>query len=298
MLARLQRALTLSLLLAACAWLVWWWPRSPALALAGFVAPAVGYAAVLALEFLLLRLAWAGETVAPPRWSAMVRAWWGEVLQGPRVFCWRQPFRSQAVPDHLPPSAQGRTGVVLIHGFVCNRGFWTPWMLELRARGVPFIAVNLEPVLGPIERYEAIVEQAVQAVTAATGRAPVLLCHSMGGLAARSWMRRHDGVGRVAHVVTIGTPHRGTWMGRFARHGNTRQMGLGSEWIGALGDAAIAPPATLFTCWYSDCDNIVFPVSTATLPGADNRLVHGVAHVDLAFHPRVMREVLSGLPPG
>ena len=48
-----------------------------------------------------------------------------------------------------------------------------------------------------------------------------------------------------------------------------------------------------FTCWYTNCDNIVFPASTATMPGADNRLVRGVAHVELAFHPQVMRDSMA-----
>lgn len=295
MLARLQQAIVVLLLVAVGVWLAFWWPRSPLLALAGVLAPGLAYAAILALEFALLRLMAPADPVAPPSWRALIRAWWGEVLQGPRIFCWRQPFRSRAVPDHLPDGAHGATGVVLIHGFVCNRGFWTPWMQALRARGIPFVAVDLEPVFGPIEAYDAIVERAVQQLEDATGRPPVLLCHSMGGLAARSWIRTHAGAARVAHVITIGSPHRGTWMGRFSRFRNTRQMGFLSPWIEALAGEAGAPPASLFTCWYSDCDNIVFPVSTATLPGADNRLVHGVAHVDLAFHRPLVKSVLADL---
>ena len=38
-----------------------------------------------------------------------------------------------------------------------------------------------------------------------------------------------------------------------------------------------------FTCCYSHCDNIVFPASTATLPGATNLHIPGTAHVHLAF---------------
>ena len=48
-------------------------------------------------------------------------------------------------------------------------------------------------------------------------------------------------------------------------------------------------------CWYTNCDNIVFPPSTATLPGADNRLVRGVAHVQLAFVPEVIERTLLDL---
>jgi hypothetical protein len=40
---------------------------------------------------------------------------------------------------------------------------------------------------------------------------------------------------------------------------------------------------------------VVIPASTATLPGADNRLVRGAAHVELAFEPRVIAHVLDEL---
>jgi triacylglycerol lipase len=88
----------------------------------------------------------------------------------PQVFCWRQPFFSQRWPDHLPADAQGRRGVLLVHGFVCNRGVWNPWLQRLHARDVPFVAVNLEPVFGSIDDYVGILEQAVRRLEAATGK--------------------------------------------------------------------------------------------------------------------------------
>jgi triacylglycerol esterase/lipase EstA (alpha/beta hydrolase family) len=154
------------------------------------------------------------------------------------------------------------------------------------------VAVNLEPPFGPIDAYAAAIDDAVARVTAATGRPPLLVCHSMGGLAARAWLRS-SAPGRVCHVVTIGTPHGGTWLGRFSHLHNGRQMRLGSQWVRALPqDIASQVP---FTCWYSNCDNIVFPASTATLPGADNRLVRGAAHVELAFRPEVFAHALEAL---
>jgi hypothetical protein len=55
------------------------------------------------------------------------------------------------------------------------------------------------------------------------------------------------------------------------------------------------PPqrAALFTCYHSACDNIVFPASSAVLPGARRVLLRGVAHVDMAFVPSVRRDVLA-----
>jgi triacylglycerol lipase len=92
--------------------------------------------------------------------------------------------------------------------------------------------------------------------------------------------------------VTIGSPHRGTFLGRFGHAHNTRQMCLGSEWQLQL--ASREPPLRFerFTCFYGHCDNVVFPASTATLPGADNRHVAGVAHVHMAHQEEVFHEVL------
>ncbi|MGP1692994.1 MAG: esterase/lipase family protein, partial [Giesbergeria sp.] len=221
------------------------------------------------------------------------RAWWAEVGVALRVFCWDQPFRSRAQADWLPDAPTGQRGVVLVHGFLCNRALWRLWFGPLRTRGHAFVAVNLEPVFGSIDDYAPAIEAAVQRVHAATGAPPVLICHSMGGLAARAWLRTCSGDGRVQHVVTLGTPHRGTWAGRFARAVNARQMALDGEWVGQLRGAEPAGRAAQFTCWYSNCDNIVFPTSTATLAGADNRLIPGVAHVEMARRPEVLVECLA-----
>jgi triacylglycerol esterase/lipase EstA (alpha/beta hydrolase family) len=281
---------------AACAWALWCWPRAPAAAVAGTLLILLAAPLVLAIEFALL----AAVTRAHPRparasVAQLARAWLGETCQQFRVFYWRQPLRWRALPDHLPATARGRRGVVFVHGLVCNRGFWRPWMLRLRALGHPHVAVNLEPVFGSIDGYAPIVEDAVRRVTACTGQAPVLVCHSMGGLVARSWLRSAGGAARVAHVVTIASPHHGTWLARFSHTTNGRQMRLHSAWLQQLAsdEAGLVQPP--WTCWYSNCDNIVFPAATATLAGAENRFLAGEAHVSLAFRPEVVDATLAAL---
>src|SRR5204862_5645408 len=78
---------------------------------------------------------------------------------------------------------------------------------------------------------------------------------------------------------------------------NARQMRLGSAWQQQL--AAGEPPQRFqrFTCFYGHCDNIVFPASTATLPGADNKHMPGVAHVQMAHQDAVFGEVLRWVAP-
>lgn len=292
MLAWLQKITTLGLLAVALAWaVVAWRAGAHAAALGGAALIVFGYALVLGLEFVLLHRAHGNDPA--PRASAgqLLRAWWGEVHSAPVVFCWRQPFRSRIWPDHLPDDAHGRRGLLLIHGFVCNRGLWNPWLERLRADGVPYVAVDLEPVFGSIDDYIDIIEDGVRRLERACGRPPVVVAHSMGGLALRRWWAERADHARLHHAVTLGTPHHGTWLARFAVSRNGLQMQRHSRWLQALAAREPAGRYARFTCFFGHCDNIVFPPSTATLPGADNRHLPGVAHVHMAAHPEPWAEV-------
>ncbi|MBX3625960.1 MAG: alpha/beta fold hydrolase [Rhizobacter sp.] len=296
MLARLQQFITLGLLATAIAWAAWCVQRGHTTwAWAGAAVVVFGYAPFLAVELVLVWFVHGNDPAPKASPAQLFKAWWAEVLAAPRVFCWQQPFRSRREPDHLP-ATPSRRGVVLVHGFVCNRGFWNRWMPQLRAQGVPFIAVNLEPVFGTISDYVPIIEDAVQRLEHSTGQAPVLVGHSMGGLAIRAWYAA-SGAGRVHRIVTIGSPHRGTWLARFGSTQNAREMALGTDWQKALEALEPAQHFERFICFYSHCDNVVFPASTATLPGADNRHLVGMAHVHMVDHPLVLQAVLDTLTP-
>lgn len=295
MLARLQQFLTVGLLTLAVGWLVWFYRSAPVLAVSGFLTIALGYIGLLGVEFLLLKRI--NQSDPAPRATAaeLLSAWLGESLIAPRIFCWRQPFREDAVADNFASAStiKGQRGVVLIHGFFCNRGFWNPWLERLQRSGHAFVALSLEPVFGSIDDYTAQIDAAVRKITAATGLPPLLVCHSMGGLAARAWLQSMQADDRVHHVVTIGTPHRGTWLALFSRSLNGQQMRLNAKWHADLDHDAPSHRTSRFTCWYSNADNIVFPTSNATLPGANNQLIRGKAHVQMAFAPQVVNETLA-----
>lgn len=298
MIARLQRTIVLGLILFGTAWAALWWRAGhPGWAALALLVPFV-HAPVLGLEFILLAWVQRGHDGPKAGPGALLRAWWVETWTGWVVFGWRQPFRASAWPDHLPPSCRGQPALVLVHGFACNRGVWNGWMRRLRQRGRPYVAVNLEPIHGSIDAYAAEIDSAVRRAAAATGRSPWLVAHSMGGLAARAWLAAHGADHRVDGVVTIGTPHRGTWLGRFSRARNGRQMRLDGPWTRALAELEPAARHTRFVCYWSECDNIVFPALTATLPGADNRRIAGVPHVALVDHPRIFEEVVGRIDGG
>ena len=294
MLARLQQLITFSLLAASLAWLAWFYSSAPWLAVSGCLLIAFGYVGFLGLEFLLIRHINKTDPAPLATRTEIFKAWLGETLVAPRIFCWCQPFRAHAVANNVAIGTvvKGQRGVVFIHGFFCNRGFWNPWLKRLQSSGHAFVALSLEPIFGSIDDYTPQIEAAVQQVTDATGLPPLLVCHSMGGLAARAWLQTMKADARVHHIVTIGSPHQGTWLARFSHSLNGQQMRLASSWQAQLDIGMPTGRRALFTCWYASSDNIVFPTTNATLPGADNRLIRGKAHVQMAFSPQVMDATL------
>lgn len=298
-LARMQQMLVVIVLASVLVSLWWLWDRVRWLGIVTALMILLGYTVVLALEFVAVARVSRGDRVAAASATVLFLAWWKEVRVAPQVFCWRQPFRWRTLPDtqHPLPGSTNRPAAVFVHGFVCNRGFWLPWMRALRVQGIPYTSVNLEPVFGSIADYIPGLEEAICRAERLTGIAPVLICHSMGGLAARAWLADAPRAAqRVQRVITIGTPHHGTWISQFSHVPNGQQMRLNHEWLTTLATAETAVaalPYQRFVCWYSNADNIVLPASSAMLQGADNRHVPGVAHVALAFHPTVMRESLA-----
>ncbi len=209
------------------------------------------------------------------------------------LFAVIQPFEALWLrPDRLTKPAAGRLPVLLIHGYQCNRGFWFWLRPRLEAAGWIVATHSLEPVYSDIDAYADGIARRVDEVLAATG-APklVLVCHSMGGLASRAYLRRH-GVAKVARLITLASPHQGTLLAQLGLGPNARQMCIGSPWLRAL--AAPLPAASMSI--YSCHDNYVFPQQACSmLPGAASVAVGGVGHLGMAFSASLHGKLLQAL---
>lgn len=264
-------------------------------------------AQALWLEQMVLAPWQHGDDPTPrPAWRTRLRAWVREVRCSSRLFGWAMPWAASTWPDRLPPRediAPGSRGVLLVHGYLCNRGVWNDWYPRLAARGIPVVGVSLAPVFASIDDYADTIDAALRRLQQSTGQAPLVVCHSMGGLVLRAWRRDRLARGeapaavdaRVHRIVTVGTPHRGTWLAHWGRQPSAVQMRPGSAWLQDLAASESAAWRARFTCLGSDCDNVVFPPRCATLEGADNRRIPGRGHLDLLADPRVLAIVFEGL---
>lgn len=227
----------------------------------------------------LLRLA---ARIAQEFWCSM-RCWFW-------LFPLSRPFEFRVDRSAILP-------VLMLHGYGSNSGFWQPFSRRLQAAGISHAAIDLEPVLGGMDDYAAQIDSAVQALCRATGAPQViLLCHSMGGLAARAWLRRY-GNERAARVITLGTPHFGSTLAGYGIGANAKQMltpaGAADSWIARLDASEDAGLRARFVSVCTRHDNIVSPQSSAILPGARNIAFDLVGHVALGFDTDVGERVLA-----
>jgi triacylglycerol lipase len=296
--AWIQRLLNLGVLLLGWGMAAWLWSTHRTAALWCLGLPFLITPVLLAIQCVMAAQSNRADPAPRATLSQWLTAWFAEWRIAAMVFSWWQPFRHRAITDQLH-STPGQRGMVLVHGFFCNRALWTVWMAKLKAEGRVFVSVDLEPAFGSISDYAAIVEQAIAKVEQATGMPPVIVGHSMGGLAIRAWgvqfARNAQQLARIHRIFTLGTPHQGTAIAQLSHTENGHQMRQGSDWLANNASQLPDDFAQKCTCYYSNCDNIVFPCHTAALPGADNRFLAGHAHVELVNVPAIEQACWAAL---
>lgn len=198
MIARILKWLMLLQVLAvlAVAYLAMqaWGVASPAMAVL------LALAMLLAVRALIVaRNFWQSRTRRQPRASAISVGCAGRRAPVPGRIARHLVDLVVGHAAAAPAGAGGATDagdlpVLLIHGYVCNRGYWTQLSRQLARAGIAHDAVDLEPIAADIEDFVPQVEQAITQLCARTGSGQVILvAHSMGGLVARAWLRRHGG---------------------------------------------------------------------------------------------------------
>lgn len=257
--------------------------------LAALALPLAVHGVPLAAEFVTGALA-DRRPIARIGPLALLAVWWGETWRSFMVFNVDQPWRARFAEPALAADPQ-RPAVLFIHGYMCNRAVWRPWLLhgDLPRRW-NCATVNLEPPYGSVDDYADGIAQAVTDLRAATGAARVtLVCHSMGGLAARTYLRRrgHDA---VARVVTIDTPHHGTLFARLGRGQNARQMRRACDYVTAL--ARSAEPVE-FVCFASQHDNLIVPRDAQVLACAEAVWFERIGHLAMTGSAAVLRRLIE-----
>lgn len=205
------------------------------------------------------------------------------------------PFSHDPMPTGIP-----RRPVLLLHGWVHNRSAFLLMQRGLRRAGLgplhtfeyPSFSADLDTVahqVGPV--VERIVDRA--------GRdSCVLIGHSMGGLIARQYVQELGGHRHVDTVVTLGTPHRGTYTAYLGVGRAIEQCRPGSDYLRRL-DATAEPGLARWISYYSDLDFMVAPAISAKLTHpalrATNVRVRDIGHLSLLLSRSVLEDLIGRL---
>ena len=157
----------------------------------------------------------------------------------------------ELVPLPQPPLVRTRHPVVMLHGFgalanIMQCGVLHAEAMHLRGRGVLAYAPHVNPYDTIDVRATAWAER-LEAILAETGAEKVnLVGFSSGGLDAR-WMATELGwADRIASLVTLSTPHRGTALPQYVLDRPDRLRDFAVGVMDFLGRAAYetVPPRT------------------------------------------------------
>ena len=211
--------------------------------------------------------------------------------------------------EHLPPIQRGLvisdveaagTPILLVHGMVDNRSIFTLLRLGLRRRGFGRVtSMNYSPFTADVRVAAAQLAEEVEALVAETGYERIhVVGHSMGGLIARYYVTRLGGDERVHTLVTLGTPHQGTYTAYGWHSQLTRQLRPGSGLMREL-EQPVPGCRTRFVVYWSDLDQMIFPQRNAALEHPDlsvrNIDLHGVGHMSLPIIGSVVHGISSTL---
>jgi triacylglycerol esterase/lipase EstA (alpha/beta hydrolase family) len=202
----------------------------------------------------------------------------------------RMIFYKWLMPD--PKPAPAKLPILLLHGVGCNAGVWSGFRSHLAARGIgPVYALSYGPPLASIEHFADQVADRLAGIEAATGAArAVLVCHSMGGLVARAYLRKYGG-GHVRRLITIGTPHHGSMHAWMMAGASLSQMRPKNAWLADLNgnrEGADGVPVASIWSWH---DSMVTPQTSSRIDWGDNIVLTGVAHNALLDDPQVWAAV-------
>lgn len=212
----------------------------------------------------------------------------------------RAPRRIEVHTALTADPAHAGIPVVLVHGWVHNRSAFI-WMTRaLRRAGFQHVhGLNYNPLRHEIGALAELLAVEVDRILAVTGAPRCLLVgHSMGGMVARYYVQLLGGDRNVDTVVTLGSPHRGTYTAHLGLGPAARQLQPRTPLLRELEESA-RPSDVRWIAYYADLDLLVTPAVHGKLvhPAlrATNIRTRDTGHLSLLLSGEVLRSVVDHL---
>ncbi len=190
--------------------------------------------------------------------------------------------------------------VILLHGYVHNRSAFLAIGRALHRAGFRHVhAFDYNPLTHDVPEIAGMLAGEVERVLERTGAEKCMIVgHSMGGLIARYYVQQLGGEDTVDTLITMGSPHRGTYSAYLGWGAAATQMRPGSALMRKLEETA-RPSSVRWISYYSDLDFLVVPAASAKLvhPALQARNVKlaNTGHLSFLMSGEVLRGLVADL---
>lgn len=200
-----------------------------------------------------------------------------------------RPLRRTAAPDDKPP-------VLFVHGYTHTASAWILYALWFRRAGYMDLhamtynswKLDFQGIVRQLEREtQAILRQR-------PGQKIILVCHSLGGLAARALLNTSELRRHVLALVTLGTPHQGTTLARIGMNDLAHRLEFQGQLIADI-EATDIPTGVPSLAIYSPVDNMVMPLEGLRISKEGWRELRTapVCHVGMLYHRPTAQAALA-----
>lgn len=198
----------------------------------------------------------------------------------------------------LAASTRGATAhpVVLVPGYRDNSVVFRRLTHYLHEEGFKVHPLTLHPSDGrvPLNRLAEQVEHYVS-TTFPNGDVLNFVGFSMGGIVVRYYLQRLGGLARAERLVTLGSPHRGTWMAYYSGRPGVRQMRPGSPFLQDLAQDEAQLDQIQFTSIWTPLDLTIVPSSSSVIPTGQHKRLLVPYHRALVTDVRSLQSVADAL---
>lgn len=185
---------------------------------------------------------------------------------------------------------------ILVPGFNDDEDFLASLSESLRREGFSARCISPQPSNGdaPIEVLAFQLAEQI-AATLPPDQPLNLFGFSMGGLICRVYLQYFGGLVRTRRLVTLATPHRGTYAAYLCQRPACYQMRPGSDFLRSLNADLAALEQVSFTSIWTPLDLTIVPADHSALPVGEMVPILSPFHPMLPNDPRIVREIAAAL---
>lgn len=186
--------------------------------------------------------------------------------------------------------------VLLIHGLNDTTVIFRSLSTHLRQLGRSTYSFNITPNNGDAP-LEQLAEQVADYIdkTFSSDEKLDLVGLSMGGLVSRYYVQRLGGMARVQRLVTLGTPHHGTWIAYLSNQRGCVQMRPRSDFLQRLNQNAAMLDQLKFTSIWTPFDLMILPATSSQMPVGREAIVWVLGHNWVATDPLGLAAIAEAL---